>query len=152
MKKIFFLLPVGALIAAAVYASKSWTKPVDADITSPFGYRINPITNASELHNGIDLGVPEGTVIVSPFAGTVTKVYENDKGGRQMIIQHTNGFSTGYAHLSDTLVGVGDTVKKGQEIAHSGNTGNTTGAHLHFVLLDSTGTAIDPQGVIYPKT
>jgi murein DD-endopeptidase MepM/ murein hydrolase activator NlpD len=81
--------------------------------------------------------------------GTVSKVYSDAKGGNQLIITHTNGYKTGYAHLSETDVNVGDSVTQGEQIALTGSTGNVTGPHLHFVLVNPSGAAIDPVGVIF---
>lgn len=121
-------------------ASTTWVLPLDSNITQAFG----------SSHNGIDLHASPGTVIVSPADGVVKNVYYADEGGNQLIIAHDNGYGTGYAHLTQSLVNIGDRVSQGQQIALSGNTGTaTTGAHLHFVLTDRSGTAINPVGVIY---
>lgn len=116
----------------------------NAKLTSRFGTRIHPITGVEKFHNGIDLAIAEGTPIKSPQKGKVINKYYNSTGGNQLIIQHDNGFTTGYAHLSDTLVNVGDTVKNGQVIAKVGNTGASTGPHLHFTLKKD-GNYLDPE-------
>lgn len=112
-------------------------------ITSRFGFRIHPITGEGNSHSGIDIAVPVGTQIYAPEDGYVKKSYENAIGGKQMIIAHPNGYDTGYAHLS-TQLPEGTKVKKGDKIALTGNTGRSTGPHLHFTLRKD-GRRIDPE-------
>lgn len=120
--------------------------PVTGRISSAFGNRVHPITGETTFHNGIDFAVPEGTEVVSPADGVVRLIDGlGDAGGLELIIDHDNGFTTGYAHLSRIEVASGERVKQGQVIALSGNTGNTTGAHLHFTMRDAGGQYVDPQ-------
>lgn len=146
---LFAATGIGLLILASNSSAASnsqnnattWVLPLDSNITQPFG----------PDHNGIDLHADLNTPIISPANGIVEKVYYADLGGNQLIIRHDNGYRTGYAHLTRSLVNEGDRVTQGQQIALSGNSGSaTTGAHLHFVLTDSNGTAINPVGIIYP--
>ena len=117
----------------------------DHTITSGFGLRVNPTNGETgEFHNGIDLRAAKGDPIYAPADGTVSSVYSNTAGGNQLIIQHSGGFKSGYAHLSAYNVGEGQRVKKGQIIAYSGDTGNVTAAHLHFTLHDPLGAYLDP--------
>jgi murein DD-endopeptidase MepM/ murein hydrolase activator NlpD len=118
---------------------------IDAPVTSGFGYRTHPITGEKKLHNGIDIGIPEGTPIFAPADGKVTTSNETEAGGKQLIITHDNGYKTGYSHLDYRFVVNGQRVKQGQQIANSGATGRVTGAHLHFTLKDPSGNMIDPQ-------
>jgi len=118
--------------------------PVKGTVTGKFGNRINPITKVADYHNGIDIKVPVGTVVKAPASGTVFNVYRNEAGGLQMILLHKNGFKTGYAHLDNTLVSKGDSVKTGQEIAKTGKSGRVTGAHLHWTVTDPKGVKVDP--------
>lgn len=129
--------------------AESWIKPVAAKITSPFGNRKHPVTGQLKLHNGIDLAVPVGTQVKSPMSGTIEAVSTTKAGGTQIVISHPNGFLSGYAHLSKALVKKGDKVKQGDVIALSGNTGQSTGPHLHLTMKDATGKYIDPGKVIY---
>lgn len=122
------------------------TNPVTGKITSKYGYRTHPITGAQTLHNGVDIGVPVGTRVRAPWPGTVKSVYSNAAGGKQIIITHSNGYTTGYAHLSQQVVSTGEKVEAGQLVALSGNTGNTTGPHLHFTLRKN-GELVDPETV-----
>lgn len=141
------LLGFGAL--GAVLASRAKRKvlryPVaNPNITSPFGDRIHPITKVKTFHNGIDLSGKIGQVIAAPADGEVTRVYETVAGGLQMIVHHDNGFTTGYAHLSKVQVAVGQRVTQSQVIALMGNTGQSTGPHLHFAVKDQSGNLVNP--------
>jgi murein DD-endopeptidase MepM/ murein hydrolase activator NlpD len=144
------LLVVATIAAFVVFKklmerAKKMTAPVNGPITSPFGEREHPVTGGEHFHNGIDYGVPVGTEIRAPFDGEVSQRYTNDVGGLQLILRHTNGYTTGYAHLSDARVNVGDTVGKGQVIALSGATGRVTGPHLHFTMRGPENNYLDPQ-------
>lgn len=123
--------------------------PISGKITSKFGYRTAPTSGASTLHNGVDIAATIGTQVISPWEGTVKKVWNDTTygGGVSLAILHNNKYRTGYCHLSSTLVEAGETVERGQVIALTGNTGNTTGPHLHFTLTDPSGTKIDPQSM-----
>ena len=130
--------------------AEGWIRPVVAKITSKFGHRTDPKTGKTNtFHNGIDLAVPSGTPIKSPMPGIVETVQSGGAGGNEIIIKHINGYKTGYAHLSKVLVTKGDEVKQGDLIAYSGNTGKSTGPHLHFTLTAPTGVKVDPQKMIY---
>jgi murein DD-endopeptidase MepM/ murein hydrolase activator NlpD len=125
---------------------ESWIKPVVGKITSKFGYRTDPKTGKpGQFHNGIDLAVPIGTAIKSPMAGIVSAINFGGVGGNELIIKHSNDFKTGYAHLTKVFVQKGDKVQQGQVIALSGNTGKSTGPHLHFTLTDPQRKKIDPH-------
>lgn len=127
------------------FLSGDYVMPVkDFKITSGFGKRHAPIKGASTEHNGVDLGVPVNTPIFAPTDGVVEKVYFKDKGGKQLVIRHSDGTTSGYAHLNDYNVNVGDRVTKGQQIALSGNTGNSSGPHLHFTFRNAQGQLVDP--------
>lgn len=119
--------------------------PVKGEITSPFGNRVHPIKKTTMFHNGIDIGVPSGTPVISPASGKVTNLYWEETGGNQLVIKHNNGYTTGYAHLSSYLVKVGDKVRKGQKIGHTGATGKVTGPHLHLTMRNPKNEYTDPQ-------
>lgn len=130
--------------------AESWLQPVVAKITSKFGYRTDPKTGKQNaFHNGIDLAVPVGTQIKSPMPGVVFALNSGGDGGNEIIIKHDNGYKTGYAHLSKQLVKKGDKIKQGDVIGLSGNTGKSTGPHLHLTLTDPSGAKVDPQKMIY---
>jgi murein DD-endopeptidase MepM/ murein hydrolase activator NlpD len=127
-------------------SSEDYILPVsNFKITSGYGNRKAPKAGASTNHNGLDLAVPLNSDVFSPMDGVVSSITTDGKGGNQLIIEHSNGYKTGYAHLNGFKVRVGDHVNKGQLVAFSGNTGNTTGPHLHFTLRDASGDLIDPS-------
>lgn len=128
--------------------SKKYVFPLkEYKITSKFGKRQAPVRGASTTHNGVDLAVSPNTPVLSPFDGVVEKLYTNNAGGKQLIIRHSDGSKSGFAHLNDYNVGVGDRVTKGQAVALTGNTGKSTGAHLHFTWRDANGKLRDPLEV-----
>jgi len=101
-------------------------------ISSKFGYRIHPTKKTTSFHPAVDLPAKKGTPIYAPASGVV--VYAKRKGdyGNFMLLAHSFGFKTAYAHLSRFAVKSGDYVSKGDLIAYVGNTGRSTGAHLHY--------------------
>ncbi len=114
------------------------------NVTSAFGYRVNPITGNYAMHSGIDIGANTGDNIYAALSGTVVKAKESYDYGKFVTIDHGDGLVTIYAHCSKLLVEVGDTVEKGQVIALAGSTGWSTGPHLHFEIRVN-GIRIDPQ-------
>ena len=101
-------------------------------ISSDFGMRAHPITGRMSYHEGVDIPVREGTDIVAVESGKVKSARTSPSYGNVIEIDHGNGRTTTYAHLKSMQVAVGDMVEKGQKIGLSGNTGQSTGAHLHF--------------------
>lgn len=95
-------------------------------------------------HGGIDLGVPVGTPVVAAAAGVVTFAGTQSGYGTHVEVRHGDGAVTTYSHLSAIEVAVGEPVRAGQEIADSGNTGRSTGPHLHFELRPGEGRTADP--------
>jgi murein DD-endopeptidase MepM/ murein hydrolase activator NlpD len=118
--------------------------PVNAEITSTYGWRVHPILKTERLHNGIDFGTDYGTPIGAAGSGTV--IYADWYGGYgyTVIIDHGNGLSSLYAHNSDLLVTEGQTVQAGQPISNAGSTGFSTGPHLHFEVREQ-GEPVDPM-------
>lgn len=104
------------------------------NVTAKFGWRIHPITNKKKFHNGIDLKAARRTDVFATADGVVRYVQDKNKGdfGRMIIISHNFGFETLFAHMRFTNVKVGDVIKKGQLIAKSGNSGLSSGPHLHY--------------------
>jgi murein DD-endopeptidase MepM/ murein hydrolase activator NlpD len=99
------------------------------------------------MHEGIDIAVAEGTAVVAAAAGTV--IYAGWLGGygNLVVVDHGGGISTAYAHNSAYATSVGQSVSQGQVVSYSGNTGNSSGPHVHFeVRVD--GTAVDPLGYL----
>ena len=116
-------------------------------VTSSFGQRVHPVTGVLKFHNGTDYGVPNGTPIYSPDSGRVSGWMENNVGGKQMLVKHDNGFRTGYAHLNSRIKAKGSKVKKGELIGYTGQTGNVTGAHLHFTVKNPLNEYEDPESI-----
>lgn len=117
-------------------------------ITSEFGMRIHPITQEKKFHNGVDLAAKEGTPIFAPLPGVVDAIWYSETGGWSLRINHDNDLQTGYAHLREKpYMRVGEFVKQGQKIAEVGNTGKSTGAHLHFTVKHK-GIFQDPKKYI----
>lgn len=99
-------------------------------------------------HNGIDLAMPEGTQLRSLYSGTVEKIFDGSgKIGNGVAIKLDDGSSTIYGHMKQVDVHVGDKVSTGEFIGLSGNTGNSTGPHLHFGFKDDTGSFVDPTSI-----
>jgi murein DD-endopeptidase MepM/ murein hydrolase activator NlpD/antitoxin component YwqK of YwqJK toxin-antitoxin module len=114
-------------------------------ITSGFGLRMHPIKGETLFHTGIDIGVPTGTEILAAHDGVVTAAVDGSDGyGRYVMIEGGGGISTRYAHCDELLVSVGQSVRAGDVIAKSGNTGLSTGPHLHFEVKKD-GQYIDPM-------
>lgn len=124
--------------------------PVSGKITSTFGYRIHPISKRRHFHKGLDIANKEGTDIVAAGSGIVTYSGWNGGYGKVIIISHGYGYKSVYAHNKTNLVKVGDKVKKGQVIAKLGNTGRSTGPHIHFEI-HFNGNQIDPLKVLKNK-
>ncbi|NRQ14769.1 M23 family metallopeptidase [Ensifer sesbaniae] len=114
-----------------------------SDITSDFGNRLDPFLGRLALHAGIDFRATVGTRIRATAPGTVTNAGLTGGYGNMVEIDHGNGVSSRYAHLSTVLVKVGDQVTEGEVIAKSGNTGRSTGPHLHYEIR-LNGEAVDP--------
>lgn len=129
------------------YSTGELANPVTGQITSGFGYRNSPGGIGSTNHKGIDIAVPEGTDVAAADGGTITKVDYNGSRGVYVEVTHGNGRKTRYQHLSGYYVQKGDVVKKGQTIAASGNTGHSTGPHLHFEVLEG-GTPVNPMNYL----
>jgi murein DD-endopeptidase MepM/ murein hydrolase activator NlpD len=120
------------------------TWPAKGWITSTFGPREDPFTGERIMHLGIDLAAPEGAQVRAPAAGTVTFVGERAAYGNMIAIDHGRGIATHYAHLSRVLVKVGDVVERGQHIGGVGNTGRSTGPHLHYEVRVN-GVPVNPR-------
>ncbi|NJR20490.1 MAG: M23 family metallopeptidase [Hyphomonadaceae bacterium] len=120
-----------------------------ARLTSGFGNRRHPVLGYTRMHAGVDFGAPIGTPVYAAGDGVVTRVGVMGGYGNVIDIQHDGTWSTRYAHLSRMPVRVGDRVTQGQVIALSGNTGRSTGPHLHYEIRRN-GQPINPMGVGVP--
>ena len=122
----------------------TYVKPISGGrLTSGFGKRSRPTKGASSYHKGVDWATPVGTAVMASSTGTVTRAGWGSGYGYCVYIKHPDGRETRYGHLSKILVSSGQSVKQGQKIALSGNTGVSTGPHLHFEILVG-GTQVNP--------
>jgi murein DD-endopeptidase MepM/ murein hydrolase activator NlpD len=128
---------------------RSWPArhPVDGIVTSRFGHRADPIHGAKRLHKGMDIAAEKGTPIRAVRDGVVRSAGTRGGYGKAVIVDHGDGLQTLYAHCDSIAVKPGTEVKAGQPIATVGDTGRTTGPHLHFeVRLE--GAAVNPEGIL----
>ncbi len=117
--------------------------PINASVSSSFGYRVHPIFGTRRLHSGIDLGAGSGTPIAAAKSGTVIAAGWQGGYGNTVVISHGEGITSLYAHQSSIAVSVGDEVNRGDIIGFVGSTGWSTGPHLHFEIRVN-GVAVDP--------
>ena len=117
--------------------------PVQGRLSSSFGWRVHPVLRTRKFHNGQDIAVSKGTSVVAADSGVVFTSGYNGGYGYLVVIDHGHGLSTFYGHNSLLLVRKGDMVVKGQKIALSGNTGLSTGSHVHFEVRIN-GEPVDP--------
>lgn len=120
-----------------------WPVPGYTRITSSYAMRVHPITGQYKLHTGIDIGAPEGSNFIAANDGIVIKAEFNTAYGNMVIIDHGGGITTLYAHGSQILVEVGQTVKRGESVLKVGSTGYSTGPHAHFEVRIN-GVTTDP--------
>ncbi len=124
----------------SIWPTKGW-------VSSRFGYRTSPFTGKKEFHRGLDISARHGTPIVAPADGMVASAGKDYGYGNVLTVQHGYGLKTRYAHLSKILVRKGESIRRGQEIALMGNTGRTTGTHLHYEV-HLNGVAVNPINYI----
>ena len=126
----------------------TWIKPCSYTmVSSPFGPREAPTAGASTNHQGIDLAGPQGTPIYAARGGTVTTATYGSSAGNYVTINHGDGFSSVYMHMTSYVVSKGQTVSQGQLIGYMGSTGVSTGSHLHFGI-SLNGTYVNPANYI----
>ncbi len=136
LKEEVVMEAVAKIVERGTKIPPSYIKPLSGGrSSSPFGPRTAPTAGASTYHKGHDWATPVGTPIVASCGGTVAKAGWGSGYGYVVYINHPDGRQTRYAHLSKILVKVGQTVTQGEKIALSGNTGITSGPHLHFEML-----------------
>jgi len=121
--------------------------PTFGELTSGFGLRIHPILNDLEFHEGIDIANQMGTPIYATADGVVRMINYENGYGKRMFITHQDGYETQYAHLYSYQVQEGDSVRKGQIIALMGNSGMSTGPHLHYEVIKD-GDKINPSAYL----
>ena len=119
----------------AVTSNATWMIPCSyVYLSSPFGYRVHPIHGTYGFHSGVDLASPGGTPIKATRSGTVTRATYDSASGYYVTVNHGDGFSSSYLHMTHYIVGVGDKVSQGQVLGYVGSTGWSTGNHLHFSI------------------
>lgn len=122
----------------------TYIKPISGGrLSSGFGRRSRPTRGASTYHKGVDWAIPTGSSVVASCGGTVARAGWGSGYGYVVYINHPDGRQTRYGHLSKVLVSAGQKVTQGQRIALSGNTGVSTGPHLHFEILIG-GSQVNP--------
>lgn len=128
----------------------TWITPVSGwKLTSAFGMRLHPVLGYYRMHNGIDMACAQGTPIYATRAGKVTRTaYQAGGAGNYVSINHLDGFSSIYMHMTHYVVSAGQTVSQGQLIGYVGSTGISTGPHLHFGI-SYAGTYVNPLAYIY---
>ncbi|ACY49429.1 M23 family metallopeptidase [Rhodothermus marinus] len=126
--------------------------PADGVIVSGFGMRLHPILRVRKMHEGIDILLPYGSPVYAPGDGIVRKTGRSAGYGLYIILEHpATGYRTLYGHLSKVLVRRGQKVQRGDQIALSGNSGRSTGPHLHYEVRDSRGRALNPLQFVAPS-
>ena len=144
LKQLLSAQSAGSITRAA--SAGSLAAPLEQlTSSSPFGYRVSPITGGSgEFHRGQDYAAQCGTAVRASASGTVTFAgWHPYGGGNRVVIDHGNGLETTYNHLSSSSVQVGQKVSRDSTIAMSGSTGASTGCHLHFEVMVN-GNVVDP--------
>lgn len=125
-------------------------KPSDGPVTSRFGKRKDPLNHKSAFHTGVDLRGKRGDKIYATADGVVLKAFRNGSFGNYIKISHKNGYTTSFAHMQAFLVRKGDKIKRGQLIGLVGNTGRSTGPHLHYEIA-LNGKRINPYDFMKVK-
>jgi len=122
-----------------------FTHPVaSSKVSSGYGFRKDPFTKKIAWHKGLDYAVPTGTQVFPSLGGIVENVEISPSYGLKILLDHGNGIKTLYAHLERSLVNIGDYVSQDSPIAFSGNSGSSTGSHLHFEIYINKNT-VDPK-------
>lgn len=122
-----------ALMLGTAYGL-SWPVAPGTRVSSPFGWRNHPTLGSGKFHTGVDLAVPEGTPVKAVAGGVVRRASEDAVNGRVVIVDHGRGVTTAYCHNSFVRVVTGQRISAGEVLADSGNTGRSTGPHVHYQL------------------
>ena len=130
-------------------SSSGWLYPLPyrVSITDAYGWRINPISGQRSFHHGTDFAAGSGTAIYASRSGTVTDAGYDDVYGYSVTINHGDGYSSLYAHMTHFVVSSGDYVTQGQVIGYVGSTGWSTGPHLHFSIYYN-GSSVNPMNYV----
>lgn len=143
------VLPAKGFLPSSLRLSQSgpagvFVMPMKGRVTSGWGYRKRPTGGARRYHRGVDIAAPYGTPIRAAAAGRVTKVSRSWAKGLNIEIEHNGGYTTAYFHLHKSAVKTGEYVAQGELIAYEGNSGNSTGPHLHFEI-HKNGQRVNPS-------
>lgn len=130
-------------VMSSLGKNESIVTPLHGRVTSPYGYRINPISGKYGLHTGVDIAADEGTAIVAAYNGVIKETGYGEKKGNFVLMEHYDGTQTLYCHCSEVLVDEGTVIRAGEAIALVGSTGWSTGPHLHFEV-HINGKTVDP--------
>ena len=138
----------GSSGGSSFVSGESWGRPCSwRRLSSPYGYRIHPTLGYRKFHNGVDLANSQGTPIYAARSGKVTVSTYSSSYGYYVTINHGDGYSSLYAHMTHDVVSVGQSVSKGQLIGYMGSTGRSTGPHLHFSIFYN-GSSVNPMNYI----
>ena len=124
-----------------VHTPSIW--PIHGWVTSSFGFRINPFTGLTQMHEGLDISNRLGTLVIAPADGIVSATGTDFSLGNAVVVSHGFGVTTRFYHLSKILVGAGQKVKRGDRIGEVGTTGRSTGPHLHYEVRVN-GISVNP--------
>ena len=134
--------------STSIPSSTGWITPCSyVAFTSPFGYRVHPISGTYKMHYGVDLAGPTGTPIYAAKSGRVSTASYDGSAGYYVEIVHEDGFASIYMHMTHYIVSSGDYVSQGQVIGYMGSTGGSTGPHLHFGI-SYNGVYVNPANYI----
>lgn len=146
-KKSFETLLLSLKDKRNLLAATPSLRPAKGWISSDFGYRVSPFTGRKEFHKGLDIANHRGTPIIAPADGVVTYAKQRWLMGNMITIDHGYGVLTQYGHLEEILKKQGEKVKRGEVIAKMGNTGRSTGPHLHY-MVRLNGVPVNPMKYI----
>jgi murein DD-endopeptidase MepM/ murein hydrolase activator NlpD len=122
--------------------------PVRGQVNSGYGSRVSPWSAQSEFHSGLDIGAPVGTPVRAPAPGTVVFAGVHAEYGQTLIVDHGNETKSIYGHLSKVYVAVNQKVERGEAIALTGNTGRSSGPHLHYEI-QVKGQSVNPTSYLW---
>lgn len=142
-----YKLSTGGQQVYAPVMREDWTNL----ISSNYGERIHPITKVRTFHKGVDIAVPEGTKLYSAVKGVVTVSQYSESAGNYVTVKTKSGWTVTFMHMNSRSVTVGQTIEQGDFVGLSGNTGNSTGAHLHLQVANENGETVNPIFII-PQT
>ena len=144
------LLALNSISGDYIGGAMIWPIPGYTQITSHYGMRVHPITGAYKLHTGMDVSAPIGASFVAAGNGIVSKATYNTAYGNMVVIDHGGGVQTLYAHGSEIIAQVGQTVSTGDEVLKVGSTGYSTGPHAHFEIRVN-GQTVNPEEFLLTK-